>query len=616
MRCNLPAQDWQIDFTHMPTHKNLQYLLTFVDTFSGWIEAFPTSRETADTVASLLTQEIIPCFSLPATIQSDNGPAFTAQVVQLVSKSLNISWKLHISYHPQSSGKVERAHGNTPIALSLSFRDRRTPTWQLLFSQVTAFSFESSNQISAAQKEKVLSSNMEQAIGREEAITFFMDYVFYMTSCMATASGGTTPMVGVPITLVKFTGHNRTPRPLLPPRSTTFLQNKTLILNISNPWNERWNAGVTAKLYVDYTYRYPQGTWLIFRSYTRIVPEGIEQLSSVSHTILENEATLTNQFKPSKSPSQPFSWLTLVQQGANMLNLTKTINLTHCFLCASLSSPPLAAVPLRFGFNLSQSPTGPNTTLTDIPLSKVHSQDFSLCYETARSFSLKCNNTVTVRFSLYAPPRGYFWCNRTLTKVINASFSFPFVPVTLVPQLESGGALDHDCEEMVDEVFASQPDLKDCPLPKADLNLFTNGSSYVQNAERYAGYAVTTTTEMVEAAPLPRGWSAQPVELHALIHALCCEEGKAVNIYTDSKYAFATVHIHGVIDKERGLLTAGGKEVKTKEEILRLLEAVWKPKEVAVIHCKVHQRGTDLISTGHQLADREAKAAELRKGPV
>ncbi|KAL0629504.1 Gag-Pol polyprotein [Plecturocebus cupreus] len=111
MRGNLPAQDWQIDFTHMPTHKKLCYLLTFVDTFSGWIEAFPTSRETADTVASILTQEIIPRFGLPATIQSDNSPAFIAQVVQLVAKSLNISWKLHIPYHPQSSGKVERAHG-------------------------------------------------------------------------------------------------------------------------------------------------------------------------------------------------------------------------------------------------------------------------------------------------------------------------------------------------------------------------------------------------------------------------------------------------------------------------------------------------------------------------
>jgi ribonuclease HI len=46
-----------------------------------------------------------------------------------------------------------------------------------------------------------------------------------------------------------------------------------------------------------------------------------------------------------------------------------------------------------------------------------------------------------------------------------------------------------------------------------------------------------------------------------------------VNIYTDSKYAFATLHVHGAIYKERGLLTAGRKEIKNKEEI-QLLEAI------------------------------------------
>jgi ribonuclease HI len=55
-----------------------------------------------------------------------------------------------------------------------------------------------------------------------------------------------------------------------------------------------------------------------------------------------------------------------------------------------------------------------------------------------------------------------------------------------------------------------------------------------------------------------------------------------VNIYTDSKYAFATLHMHGAIYKERGLLTAGGKEIKNKEEILQLLEAVWEPSQVAI----------------------------------
>ena len=42
---HLPAQDWQVDFTHMPPVKRVKFLLVFIDTFSGWIEAFPTTNE-------------------------------------------------------------------------------------------------------------------------------------------------------------------------------------------------------------------------------------------------------------------------------------------------------------------------------------------------------------------------------------------------------------------------------------------------------------------------------------------------------------------------------------------------------------------------------------------
>ena len=75
----------------MPTHKKLRYLLTLVGTFTGWIEAFPASREMADVVAQVLLDYIIPRFGVPWTIQMDNGPAFTSSVVELVSEALNIS---------------------------------------------------------------------------------------------------------------------------------------------------------------------------------------------------------------------------------------------------------------------------------------------------------------------------------------------------------------------------------------------------------------------------------------------------------------------------------------------------------------------------------------------
>jgi ribonuclease HI len=89
-----------------------------------------------------------------------------------------------------------------------------------------------------------------------------------------------------------------------------------------------------------------------------------------------------------------------------------------------------------------------------------------------------------------------------------------------------------------------------------------------------------------------------------------------VNIYTDSKYAFATLNVHGATHMERGLLTEGGKEIKNKEEILQMLEEVWEPSQVVIIHCRGHQRGTDYVSRGNNLADQAARrAAEVLSSP-
>lgn len=66
-----------------------------------------------------------------------------------------------------------------------------------------------------------------------------------------------------------------------------------------------------------------------------------------------------------------------------------------------------------------------------------------------------------------------------------------------------------------------------------------DGSSFVNaQGERCAGYAVVTLDTVVEARSLPHGTSAQKAELIALIGALELSEGKTVNVYTDSRYAF------------------------------------------------------------------------------
>jgi transposase InsO family protein len=110
--------DWQVDFTHMPPVKKMKYLLELVNTFTGWVEAFPTTNKRASTVATILVRDIIPRFGLPASIQSENGPKFVSSISQKLAQALNIHWRFHIPYHPQSSGKVERANRTLKNALT------------------------------------------------------------------------------------------------------------------------------------------------------------------------------------------------------------------------------------------------------------------------------------------------------------------------------------------------------------------------------------------------------------------------------------------------------------------------------------------------------------------
>lgn len=85
---------------------------------------------------------------------------------------------------------------------------------------------------------------------------------------------------------------------------------------------------------------------------------------------------------------------------------------------------------------------------------------------------------------------------------------------------------------------------------------------------------MTMEAEVIWVEPLPPGTSAQRAELVALTKALTLGQGKRATIYVDSRYAFATAHIHGTIYKERGLLTAEGKPIKNKDEIVGLLAAL------------------------------------------
>ena len=114
---------------------------------------------------------------------------------------------------------------------------------------------------------------------------------------------------------------------------------------------------------------------------------------------------------------------------------------------------------------------------------------------------------------------------------------------TLLPVGEGGSS--HDCKEILEEVYARRPDLRDQPIPDPDRVMYTNGTSLVRQGQRLLGYVAVTEKTITEASSLPSHWPAQWANLYALIWALQLSKCKKTNIYTDSRYAFATLHVHG-----------------------------------------------------------------------
>jgi hypothetical protein len=118
-------------------------------------------------------------------------------------------------------------------------------------------------------------------------------------------------------------------------------------------------------------------------------------------------------------------------------------------------------------------------------------------------------------------------------------------PATLLPL--GAGPPDHDCVDVMNEVFSSLPDLCDQPLAQPNLKLFTDGSSFFKERVRHAGYAVVTLDSVLEVQALALDTSAQKAVLISLTCTLHLAAKRTVSIYTDSKYAFTTLHVHGAI---------------------------------------------------------------------
>jgi len=102
-----------VDITgpHPRTARGSQYILTCVDAFSKWAEAFAIPNREAKTVARVLVEQIFCRLGTPVALLTDNAGELDGRLMQEVCRLLDID-KQHTSYyHPENNSVAERFHG-------------------------------------------------------------------------------------------------------------------------------------------------------------------------------------------------------------------------------------------------------------------------------------------------------------------------------------------------------------------------------------------------------------------------------------------------------------------------------------------------------------------------
>ena len=84
-----------------------KHILTIIDHFTGWLEAFPILDKSADTIVSTFINQNLPVHICPRYILLDNGTEFKNHLMDQVLQQLGIDHILSASYHHQNNGKLE-----------------------------------------------------------------------------------------------------------------------------------------------------------------------------------------------------------------------------------------------------------------------------------------------------------------------------------------------------------------------------------------------------------------------------------------------------------------------------------------------------------------------------
>ena len=120
-------------------YSGARYIMTCIDHYDGWAEAYPLVRKTNEAVWERLRNEYIPRFSVPEVILTDQGSEFKGQEFKQWLEGMGIEHRRTSPYHPQSNGRTERFNGTLKRILRKLVNGNRADWEDQLGAALTAY---------------------------------------------------------------------------------------------------------------------------------------------------------------------------------------------------------------------------------------------------------------------------------------------------------------------------------------------------------------------------------------------------------------------------------------------------------------------------------------------
>ena len=106
-----PYERWYIDLTgpHPRSERGHVDILTCVDAFTNWAEAFPLRSKEVEPIAKVLVEQVFCRFGSPVSLLSDQGKEVDGNIMKQVCRMLGVD-KLRTTPYKPSTNPVERLH--------------------------------------------------------------------------------------------------------------------------------------------------------------------------------------------------------------------------------------------------------------------------------------------------------------------------------------------------------------------------------------------------------------------------------------------------------------------------------------------------------------------------